>query len=301
MMVKNKIKQATLIIMSLLSALILSGCDYTLMNPQGMIAADEKRILIIAVLLMLIVVIPVIVMTLLFSWRYRENNTNASYAPEWSHSNLIEVVCWSIPCIIIIILGIITWNSSHRLDPYRPLNSTEKPIVIQAIAYDWKWLFIYPEQKIATVNYVQFPVGVPVKFLITANGAMNAFQIPHLAGQIYAMAGMRTKLHLIADKTGDYPGFSANFSGDGFADMKFTAHVSTKEGFAAWVKTVKQSPIMLTASEYSKLEKPSANNPVQYYSSVNKDIFETVVMKSMMPVKDINNVCNTKLLTSLGQ
>ena len=188
-------------------SLLLNGCNnLVLLNPKGIIAADEKHILIFSVLLMLLIVIPVIFMVFAIAWRYRASNEKAKYEPEWSHSTLLEVIWWSIPCVIIGILGAITWTSTHRLDPYQALNHPAKPITIQAISLEWKWLFIYPEQNIASINYIQFPVDVPVRFLISAEGPMNSFQIPQLAGQIYAMAGMKTKLHLIANAPGEYRG-----------------------------------------------------------------------------------------------
>jgi len=264
--------------------LLLNGCKYAILDPKGSIAADEKHILIISVLLMLMVVVPVIILTFTFAWRYREKNTKAIYSPSWAHSTPLEIIWWSIPCIIIGVLGTITWVSSHQLDPYRPLSSMKQPITIQVIALEWKWLFIYPDQHIATVNFVQFPVGVPIRFLITAEGPMNSFQIPQLAGQIYAMAGMQTKLNLIANEIGDYAGISANFSGKGFSGMKFIARATSQEQFSLWVKIVKQSPKQLTPIEYNKLAQPSENNIVEYFSSANQYLFETAVMNPMMPI-----------------
>ena len=186
--------------------LALSGCKLVILDPKGAIAAAEKSILLDAVALMLLVVVPVIVMSALFAWRYRAKNQRATYTPSWAQSHLLEAICWGIPCVIIIILAILTWISTHKLDPYRPLQHAKKPLVIQAVALNWKWLFIYPEQHIATVNLVQFPVDRPVEFLVTADAPMNSFAIPQLAGQIYAMSGMRTRLHLIANAVGDYRG-----------------------------------------------------------------------------------------------
>lgn len=271
---------------------LLGGCKMMLLDPRGPIAADEIHIMIISVVLMLLVIVPVIVMALVFAWRYRESNTKATYRPDWSHSTWIEVVCWTVPLIIIGVLGAITWVSSHELDPYRPIGDEDKTITIQAVALDWKWLFIYPQQNIATVNYVQVPVNVPVKFLITSEGPMNSLLIPQLAGQIYAMAGMQTKLHMIAKAPGDYLGLSANFSGEGFSDMKFTVRASTQESFNQWVRSVKESPLKLTPDEYSKLVKPSVNSPIVYYASANQSLFNTVVMKAMTPMKDL--ACVTK-------
>lgn len=256
-----------------------------LLDPKGLIATDEISIMMTAVYLMLIVVVPVIVLTLLFAWRYRASNTKATYRPEWSDSTLIEIICWSIPGIIIAILGTITWKSSHTLDPYRPLGISKEPEIIQVISLDWKWLFIYPKEKIATVNFVQFPVNKEIKFLITSEAAMNSFIIPQIIGQIYAMAGMQATLHGVANATGDYPGFSANFSGAGFNEMHFTARVSSQSEFDAWVNTIKQKQTAeLTYKDYQQLAKPTRGFPVTYYSSVDTQIFENVIMQNMMPM-----------------
>jgi len=261
----------------------LSACQFAILDPKGQVAADEKQILWISVVLMLLVVVPVILLTLGFAWRYRAGNSEAKYSPNWQHSTLLEVVWWSIPCLIIAVLGTITWISSHRLDPYRPLEGDKKVLVIEAVALEWKWLFIYPEQQIATVNYIQLPVGVPVRFLITAEGPMNSLQIPQLGGQIYAMAGMQTQLNLIADVPGDYRGLSTNFSGDGFSDMHFTARASSQQAFERWVKKVKRASGKLTLETYQTLSQPAVS-PVKYYSAVPASLFETVVMKAMMPM-----------------
>lgn len=267
---------------------MLSGCKAALLNPKGMIAADEKHIMLTSVWLMLIVVVPVLILTFAFCWRYRASNTKATYSPDWSHSTTLEIIWWSVPCVIIAILGVITWNSANRLDPYKPLTTANnaKPVIIQAISLEWKWLFIYPDEHVATVNYVNIPVGVPIQFLITAEGPMNSIQIPQLAGQIYAMAGMQTKLNLIADAPGDYRGMAANFTGEGFSDMNFVVHAGTTDEFHQWVKTAQASPTKLTMAEYNKLVKPSEHNAVQLYSSAGKEIFEASIMKYMMPMHD---------------
>ena len=275
---------------------LLSGCNLMVLQPKGMIALKEYHILIISVVLMLLVVIPVIVMALLFSWRYRESNASAVYKPEWAHSVLLEVIWWSIPCAIIATLATITWTSSHELDPFRPIQTVNKyqTLKIQTIALNWKWLFIYPDQNIATVNYVHVPVGVPVEFQLTSDGVMNSFLIPQLAGQIYAMAGMQSKLNLIADEVGDYQGFSSNFSGEGFSGMKFTAHVGTQKEFDTWVASVKQSSLKLGKDEFDQLTRPSQNVPVTYYAEANRYLFQITVMKSMMPEKDVLALCKQR-------
>ena len=197
-------------LLPLAAALLLSGCRWAVLDPKGPIGLQERSIILTATVLMLIVVVPVIALILIFAWRYRASNEKADYRPNWSHSSRIEAVVWLIPCAIIAALGVITWRSSHSLDPYRPLTSGVAPIRIDAVALDWKWLFIYPDQKVATVNEVAFPANVPVEFHITSATVMNAFFIPQLGSQIYAMAGMQTQLHLLASEAGTYQGLSSN-------------------------------------------------------------------------------------------
>lgn len=296
----NKLRHIFTTATTLGLTLLISGCNAALLDPKGIIAADEKELLITAVLLMLVVVIPVIFLTVIISWKYRAGNTKAKYSPEWGHSNLIEAVCWSVPCFIIAILGVITWTSSHQLDPYRPLAVKGKPLIIQVIALNWKWLFIYPDQHIATVNFVQFPENVPVRFLITSDAPMNSFQIPRLAGQIYAMAGMQTKLNIMATAQGDFHGMSTNFSGPGFSNMQFIARVSSQAQFDEWVKAAQKSKGTeksngkLTLEAYNNLALPTENVPVEYFSSVANDLYNTVMMKYMMPMSNTNNTPTAK-------
>ncbi len=277
----NKLKS---IILSIGLMLLLSGCDQmVVLNPKGIVGEQEKQLIIDAVLLMLIVVVPVIILTFVFAWKYRASNTKAKYDPTWHHSNTIEAICWGVPIAIIAVLATITWRTTHTLDPYRPLQVPEKPMTIEVVALDWKWLFIYPEENIATVNFLEFPAGTPVDFKVTADAPMNSFMIPQLGGQIYAMAGMQTHLHLIADEVGDYAGRAVSYSGHGFSGMTFTARASTREDYEAWVKKVKQSPETLSANEYYKLVKPSYDNPPAFYSTVQNHLYDNIIMKYMMP------------------
>lgn len=259
------------------------GVDIPLLDPKGLIALKEKNLIITAVLLMLIVVIPVYILTFLIAWKYRADNTSASYTPDHDHDFRIEIFWWAVPIIIICILGVITWKSTHDLDPFRPLDSTVQPLKVQVIALNWKWLFIYPEQGIATVNFLQFPENTPIAFEITGDSPMNSFWIPALGSQIYAMAGMSTKLHLIADGIGSYDGLSANFSGEGFSGMKFTAQSVSREDFDQWVSSVQQIPSALDVAEYTRLAAPSANVPPVYYGSADLGLYNTVVLKYMSP------------------
>lgn len=275
---------------SLAIALFLTSChtNMALLDPKGMIGQSEKDLILTALGLMLIVVIPVFIMTAVFAIKYRAGNTKAKYTPDWAHSYTLEAIVWLVPLIIILILGTISWETTHSLDPYRPLNVANKPIRIQVISLDWKWLFIYPEQHIATVNYVEFPVNVPVEFQITSDAPMNSFMIPSLGSQIYAMAGMQTELHLIGDTIGDYPGASTSFSGRGFAHMNFIARVSSESEFANWVATAQNSPTSLDMPTYNKLVAPSIANPVAYYKLSVESLFSQVINK-YMPIPDTHN------------
>ncbi len=260
---------------------LLSGCNMAILDPKGAVGAEEKSLIITATWLMLIVVVPVIVLVFVFAWRYRASNKDAKYEPEWDHSNKIEAVVWAVPCIIIVCLAVITWTSSHKLDPYRPLDSTAKPINIDVVALDWKWLFIYPDYNIATVNQIAFPAHVPVNFRITSDSVMNSFFIPRLGGQIYAMAGMVTKLHLIADEEGSYDGLSANYSGNGFSDMHFKALATSDQGFQEWVKKAQSTGQALDTHSYQQVALPSNKSPVEYFSSVEPNLYRNIINKYM--------------------
>ena len=266
-------------ILPFLGMLFLGGCNWTLLDPKGQVGIDERNLIYISFALMLLVVVPVIVMAFVFAWKYRASNKDATYTPEWAHSTKIEMVVWGVPLLIIIALGYVTYVSTHHLDPYRPLDSDVKPVTIQVVALDWKWLFIYPEQGIATVNKIVFPANTPVNFQITSDSVMNSFFIPALGGQIYAMAGMQTKLHLIANENGEFDGISANYSGAGFTGMKFKAVATSQADFNAWVSEVKGAPKQLDSAEYAALAKPSEKNPVELYSSYQPNLFQVILDK----------------------
>ncbi|WP_404338544.1 ubiquinol oxidase subunit II [Pseudoalteromonas mariniglutinosa] len=264
------------------TVLALSGCKGGILDPKGQIGIDEKYLIIVATVLMLIVVTPVIAMTFYFAWKYRDGRDQEIYAPKWAHSTKIEVVVWAIPIIIVLILGVITWQSTQDLDPYKPLEGKGKHLTVEVVSLNWKWLFIYPEQGIATVNELVFPANVPVEYKITSESTMNSFFIPQLGSQIYSMAGMETKLHLIANEPGTFKGFSANYSGAGFTGMKFNATATaTVAEFDAWVNKVKSEGSALTKTHYAQLAKPSENSPVHYYASVDSNMFHSIVMKYM--------------------
>lgn len=273
---------------------VLSGCNMVVMSPSGDIARQQADLILISTALMLIIIVPVIFLTLFFAWKYRQSNRDAAYEPEWSHSTRLEVIIWSAPLAIIIALGAITWMSTHKLDPYRPLDQIApgrpiaadvKPLTVEVVALDWKWLFIYPDYGIASLNEMAAPVDVPIRFKITASSVMNSFYVPALAGQIYAMPGMETKLHAVINKPGDYDGFSANFSGAGFSHMRFKFLGRDQAGFDAWVASVKEKGTALTRADYQKLELPSEKEPVRYYSSVDNNLFDAILNMCVDPSK----------------
>jgi cytochrome o ubiquinol oxidase subunit 2 len=261
--------------------LLLGGCGSVLMNPKGDIGVQEKNLILIALGLMLLVVIPVIALTLWFAWRYRASNRSATYAPRWSHSTAIEVVVWTIPCVIVLVLGMLIWRTTQSLDPYKPIESREKPVRVDVVALNWKWLFIYPDYGVASVNELAVPVGTPVDFRLTAESLMNSFFIPQLGTQVYAMPSMQTRLHLIADEAGTYLGQSAAFSGPGFSDMHFETHATSRGEFDAWVARARRSAVSLDAAAYARLAQPSEKNAPTLYASVAPDLFDTIVATSM--------------------
>jgi cytochrome o ubiquinol oxidase subunit 2 len=258
------------------------------LNPSGAIAEQQANLLVISTLLMLLIIVPVIVLTLLFAWRYRASNKDAPYTPDWDHSIQLELLIWSAPLLIIIALGALTWIGTHTLDPYRPLDVRQAPrdlppIEIQVVALDWKWLFIYPEQGIAVVNELAAPVDVPVRFKITSSSVMNSFFIPALAGQIYAMPNMQTTLHAVINRPGEYEGFSANYSGAGFSDMKFRFFGMNSPDFERWVQKAKAGGQELTRASYIQLEKPSEREQVRRYGVVAPELFDAIVNRCVDP------------------
>ena len=292
--IKNPIKWLRLLLTP--AVVLLSGCNWVLMNPSGDIALQQRNLILVSTGLMLLIIVPVIALTLLFAWRYRKANTQADYRPDWDHSTQLELVIWAAPLLIIIVLGTITWISTHTLDPYRPLSRIDakrvvpegvKPLVVEVVALDWKWLFIYPEQGIALVNELAAPIDRPIQFNITASSIMNSFFIPALAGQIYAMPGMQTKLSAVVNKPGVFDGFSANYSGHGFNGMRFKFHGLTTADFDKWVATTKASAKQLTRTEYLALEKPSERDPVQRYSSVETTLYSAIVNRCV----EANKMC----------
>ncbi|WP_375056788.1 ubiquinol oxidase subunit II [Zobellella sp. DQSA1] len=268
--------------LSVSAAATLAGCQGGVLDPKGQVGIDEKYLIIVATILMLLVVLPVIAMTIYFAWKYRDGRDHEIYLPKWSHSKKIETVVWVVPIVIILVLGTITWRSTHALDPYKPLDSDQPHLTVEVVSLNWKWLFIYPEQGIASVNELVFPANVPVEFKITSDTTMNSFFIPQLGSQIYSMAGMETKLHLIANEAGTFDGISANYSGEGFSGMKFKAIATPScAGFDDWVAQVRGSAGGLDLAAYRRLAEPSEHHPVEHYGRVDTGLFHHIVMQYM--------------------
>ncbi|THU02546.1 ubiquinol oxidase subunit II [Lampropedia puyangensis] len=298
---------------------LLSGCNWTVINPSGYVAKQQSNLLLFSVYVMLLIIVPVIIATLYYAWKYRAS-ANAEYDPDFYHSNKLEVLIWGAPIAIIIVLALVTWGSSHLLDPYRPLARIDKdtaiagvnenlgavkrmtaavidpgrvnektvdvkPLRVEVAALDWKWLFIYPDYGIATVNELAAPVNTPIDFTLTSVSAMNSFYIPALAGQVYAMPGMRTKLHAVMNEEGVYKGFSANYTGWGFSQMHFDFTGMSQQGFDQWVEQVRQSPQTLDRKEYMALDVADQTNErgfVQYfgtrhYANVEVDMYHAIL------------------------
>ncbi|HEY1943007.1 MAG TPA: ubiquinol oxidase subunit II [Roseiarcus sp.] len=258
------------------AALTLGGCSGVL-DPAGPVGAAQKLILVDSVAIMLAIVLPVFVLIAGFAFWFRASNSRAFYWPDWEFSGHLELIVWAIPTLVVVVLGGVAWFGSHDLDPFRPLPGKAKPVEVQVVALDWKWLFIYPEEGVAGVNEVAVPVGVPIHFTITSSGVMNSFFVPRLGSQIYAMAGMTSQLWLQADEPGTFGGFSANFSGQGFAHMRFDLKALPQDDYAKWIAEAKASGADLDHNRYAELVKPSTNVSPSAYRSVEPGLFESIV------------------------
>jgi len=248
------------------------------LDPQGPIGAAERTILLNATAIMLAVIVPVIVLTLVFAWWFRSGNRRAHYLPDWSYSGRIELVTWSIPALVIMFLGGIAWISAHDLDPPVPIRSAVTPVDIEVVSLDWKWLFIYPDQALAGVNRLVVPAGTPIRFRLTSATVMNSFFVPQLGSQIYTMPRMTTRLNLQADRPGTYHGLSAQFSGDGFSDMRFDVVALAPDAFKEWVTATRASGGRLDATRYGQLAQPGTLATPATFGSVAPQLFEAVVM-----------------------
>lgn len=255
------------------------------LEPRGIIAQQQRDLFVGVSMLSLAVIIPVFIMTFYIAFTYREGNQNAKYTPEFDRSLVAESVWWGIPLSLIIILSIIIWSSSHALDPFKPIASNKDPVHIQVVALQWRWLFLYPDQKLATLNYVHLPEDRPIEFTLTADAPMNSFWIPELGGQVYAMPGMSTKLHLLANEPGVYKGSSANLSGKGFAGMRFKAQVVSEQEYIDWAKSMQQEEKTLDYARYSQLAKPTTESKTASFRLADAALYDTIIAKYMAPGK----------------
>jgi cytochrome o ubiquinol oxidase subunit II len=272
-----------LIVTLLIGAAALSGCSEGVLDPKGPIAAAEREILFNSLGIMLAIVIPTILATLGVAWWFRSSNRRARYRPDFTYSGRLELLVWSIPAMTVLLVGGVAWIGAHDLDPRKPIVSATKPVRVQVVSLDWKWLFIYPDEGVATVNQLTIPIGTPVSFELTSSGVMNDFFVPQLGSQIYTMAGMVTRVHLQADHPGTYRGLSAQFSGDGFADMRFNVDAVPAEDFAQWVDAARNTGPSLDAQTYADLAKPSKAVVPLTYRAVASDLFNDIVSSVLQP------------------
>lgn len=274
-----------LVVIGVIGHVIVLASDKALVvHPKGIIAHQELVLIITNILLMLLIIVPTYILLFVIVWKYCIQRKNIKYDPNHSYGPIGELIMWGLPSIVVAIMAIVTWNATHKLNPYKPIESDIKPLAIQVVALNWKWLFIYPEQGIATLNYFHIPERTPIHLKLTADASpMNSFWIPQLSGQIYAMTGMTTQLYLMADAPGEYVGREVEINGEGYADMTFPAKSTSQEDFDNWIKQVKQSPLQLTEERYKELVKPAVNKSIFLFSDVDQDLYQKIVHKYMYP------------------
>ncbi|TAN05479.1 MAG: ubiquinol oxidase subunit II [Rhodanobacteraceae bacterium] len=283
-------------------ALLLGGCQkMVLLHPDGLVASEQSHMMIVTTAILASIIFPVIVACFVVAWRYRASNKRATYDPKWDHSPQVELLVWGWPVLIIMAVGGISWVGTHRLDPYQPLAQVAKgtpvpandpPLQVDVVSLRWKWLFFYPQYGIATVNQLAAPVDRPIAFKLTSDAMMDSFFVPALAGQIYTMPGMQTQLHAVINKPGSYRGFSANYSGEGFTDMRFKFLGMSQADFSQWVAKVRSSGQSLDTASYEQLAKPERNAPVGYYAHFQPDLFQRILNRCVEP----GQVCRSMLM-----
>ena len=269
----------TVVVLGVLGYLLVSPAHFDVLSPAGAIGKQQQQLLLFASILSLCVVLPVFTMLGVFAWKYREG-AGAKHTPEWGENNALEALWWGIPIVIIIVLGVVTWRTTHALDPYRPIMSDRKTLEVQVVALQWKWLFLYPDLGVATVNKLIIPEQTPVHFTLTADAPMSAFWVPALGTQIYAMNGMSSQLHLIADRTGQFEGYTTNINGKGYADMKFTVYAQPQQKFDDWLAGMEKNPEVMNEATYAKLAKPGTAEQREYVLR-NTTLYDTIVNKYM--------------------
>ncbi|UHL62703.1 ubiquinol oxidase subunit II [Paralcaligenes sp. KSB-10] len=282
--------------------LMLGGCKLVLLNPDGYVARQQSDIMISTTIIIALIVVPVLIAIAVIAWRYRASNTQAKYDDKWDHSHQLELLVWGVPLLIIIAVGAVSWTGTHQLDPYRPLDkiaehkpvpANTKPLEVEVVSLRWKWLFFYPGYGIATVNELVAPVDVPIHFKLTSDTMMDSFFIPALVGQVYTMPGMQTVLHGVINKPGEYKGFSANYSGAGFTDMRFLFHGMSQKDFNSWVEKVGASGQALDRTAYDKLRQPSRAEPIHYYAHFSPDLYERILNRCVDP----GQMCMSPIMT----
>jgi len=276
-----------------LLSVTLGGCSEGVLDPKGPIAAAERLILFNSLGIMLAIVIPTILATIAVAFWFRASNSRAAYLPDFEYSGRLELLVWSIPAMTVLLVGGVAWVGAHDLDPRKPISSSATPVTVQVVSLDWKWLFIYPEQGIASVSKLVVPVGTPISFELTSSSVMNSFFVPQLGSQIYTMSGMVTRLQLQADHAGTYPGLSAMFSGDGFSDMRFTVDAVESDGFARWVREAREMGPVLNAQSYADLTKPTQAVAPFTYRSVTADLFSGIVNTASTADDPSQRICST--------
>jgi cytochrome o ubiquinol oxidase subunit 2 len=268
---------------ALSATLLLAGCNGGVLDPQGPVGRAERTILFNALAIMLAIVIPTILATLVFAWWFRAGNSRARYRPDWVYSGRLELLVWSVPTLVIVFLGGVIWVGSHDLDPARPLQSENKPLEVQVVSLDWKWLFIYPAQGVASVNQLVVPAETPIHFKLTSASVMNVFFVPQMGSMIYAMNGMTTQLHLLADRPGDFEGLSAHFSGDGFPDMRFVMRALPAPEFDAWAASLRGTGPALDRAAYMQLAIQSTDVAPATFGAIEPDLFQMIVTQALPP------------------
>jgi cytochrome o ubiquinol oxidase subunit 2 len=267
----------------IVAPIVLTACEPAVLDPQGVIGLAEKTILIDSLAIMLAIVIPTIAATFAFGWWFRASNTRARYLPDWNYSGRIELIVWGIPLLVIMLLGGVAWIGSHVLDPAKPLASDTPPLEIQGVSLDWKWLFVYPDQGVASVNQLVVPTGVPIHFSLSSASVMNAFFVAQLGSMIYTMNGMTTQLNLQADAPGTFHGISSHYSGDGFSDMHFDVRAVPADQFAAWIAATRNTGPTLNAESYAALAKQSINTTPFNFGAVDPGLFHEIVTQKLPP------------------
>ena len=283
MILGSGVRRFVLRLAPLASALLLSGCDWAVLDPKGPIGDANRQLLVDSVAIMLAIVVPTIIAVLAAAWWYRSSNTRARYLPEFEYSGRLELIVWAIPLLTIMLLGGVAWVGSHDLDPARPLASTKEPLNVQVVSLDWKWLFIYPDQHVASVNRLVVPAGVPIHFMLTSGSVMTAFFVPQLGSMIYTMNRMQTQLHLAADEPGKFRGLATQLSGDGFADMHFEVEAKTEPEFFDWLGQVRAQGEELTPERYIELSKQSVLPAPITFRAVSDGLFEKVLDQTLPP------------------